>query len=157
MLSAKGRVCGNKVYILQKMQQLRDRLVGFQTDAQSKLNLRVQQKATTNQKWLDEEGRYAIQKAAVDLGTANVAKSMKNVASLQDLVELRKARLAKVRADNTEALGEIDDEEAIIRELLGYIGDLTKSTVDVVRRQRRFAPPASHRDSPIACMRKQRE
>ncbi len=117
------------------MQQLKEKLVGFQADAQSKLNLRVQQKASAKKNWLDEEGRYAIQKAAVDLGSANVAKSLKNVASLQDLVELRNARLAKVRADNTEALGEIDEEEAIIRELLGYIGDLTKSTVDVVHRQ----------------------
>jgi hypothetical protein len=133
MLSAKGRVCGNKVLILQKMQQLKDKLVGFQTDARNKLNLRVQQEAAAKRAWLDEEGKYAIQKAAVDLDSANVAESLKNVASLRDLVELRKSRLAKVRAENTEALGEIDEEEAIIRELLGYIGDLTKSTVDVVR------------------------
>jgi hypothetical protein len=132
MLSAKGRVCGNKVYILKKMKELKDRLIGFQTDARSKLNLRVQQEASAKQAWLDEEGRYAVQKAAVDLASTNVAKSLKNVASLQDLVELRKARLSKVRAENTEVLGEIDEEEAIIRELLGYIGDLTKSTVDVV-------------------------
>ncbi len=132
MLSAKGRVCGNKVYILQKMRQLRDKLVGFQTDAQNKLNLRVQQEASAKRAWLDEEGQYAIQKAAVDLDNANVAISLKNVASLRDLVELRNSRLSKVRAENTEALSEIDEEEAIIRELLGYIGDLTTSTVDVV-------------------------
>jgi hypothetical protein len=132
MLSAKGKVCGNKAYILQKMQQLKDRLIGFKTEALNKLNLRVQQEATAKNAWLDEEGRYAVQKAAVELDTTNIDKSLKTVASLLDLVELRKARVSKVRADNTEALGEIDEEEAIIRELLGYIGDLTKSTVDVV-------------------------
>jgi hypothetical protein len=133
MLSAKGRVCGNKDYILQKMWQLKDKLVGFQTDAQNKLNLRIQQEIAAKKAWLDEEGKYAVQKAAVELDSANMARSLKNVASLQDLVELRKARISKIRADNTNALSEIDEEEAIIRELLGYISDLTKSTVDVVR------------------------
>ena len=132
MLSAKGRVCGNKVYILQKMQQLRDKLVGFQTDALNRVNLRDQQAASSKAAWLDAEGKYAILKAAVDLDTAQIARSEKNVANLQDLIALRKARLAKVRAENSEALSEIDEEEAIIRELLGYISDLTKSTVDVV-------------------------
>jgi hypothetical protein len=129
MLSANGKVCGNKAYILQQMQQLKDKLIGFQTNARNRLSLRIQQESYAKQAWLDEEGKYAIQKAAVNSDTANVEMSVRKVASLQDLVALRKARLAKVKNDNTD----IDGEDAIIRELLGYINDLTKSTVDVVR------------------------
>jgi hypothetical protein len=132
MLSAKGKVCGNKEYIVQKMKELKDKLIGFRTDAQKKVDVRVQQEASAIQAWLDEEGRYAVQKAAVEQDTTNIDKSVKAVASLVDLVAFRKARVSKVTADNTEALGEIDEEVAIIRELLGYISDLTKSTVDVV-------------------------
>jgi hypothetical protein len=132
MLSATQRVCGNKDIIFQKMKQLRDKLVGFVIDGQNKLNLRVQQESSTKQIWLDEEGQYAIQKAACERGKITVASDVKHVIYVQDLLALSKIRLAKVKANNTEELGEIDDEEAIIRELLGYISDLTKSTVDVV-------------------------
>ncbi len=132
MLSTKGKVCGNKDYMIQKMLDLRDRLVAFEHEIKSELNKRVEQESSTKRAWLDEEGRYAVQTAARDHAKVNVAADLNKVSLHQDLLALSKARLSKVRSNTTEQLSEIDEEEAIIRELLGYIGDLTESTVDAV-------------------------
>jgi hypothetical protein len=132
MLSAKGRVCRNKVYILDKMQTLRNRLQGYIDQGSQKVQKRTEQEAAAKSAWLDAEAEYMVQKKAAEDADAAVAQDMKKVEQLMSLLELNKARLAKVRAKVTEELSEIDEEEAIIRELLGYIGDLHSSTVDVV-------------------------
>jgi hypothetical protein len=132
MLSAKGRVCGNKVVILEKMQTLRNRLQGYIEQGGQKVQKRTADEAAAKSAWLDAEAQYLIQKKAAEDADAAVAQDLKKVESLSSLLELNKARLAKVRAKVTEELSEIDEEEAIIRELLGYIGDLHTSTVDVV-------------------------
>jgi hypothetical protein len=132
MLSAKGRVCGNKVFILNKMQTLRDRLQGYIDQGVQKVQKREADEAAAKSAWLDAESQYILSKQEAEKADATVADDLKKVASLTGLLELNKARLAKVRASVTEQLSEIDEEEAIIRELLGYISDLHSSTVDVV-------------------------
>jgi hypothetical protein len=132
MLSAKGRVCNNKVFILDKMQALRDRLQGYIDQGLLKVQKRSSDADAAKSAWLDAEGEYLMLKKKAEELDALVAEDLKKVTSLTSLLELNKARLAKVCASVTEQLGEIDEEEAIIRELLGYIGDLTSSTVDVV-------------------------
>lgn len=104
----------------------------FITQGAAKVALRQSQADSAKSAWLDAEGQYAVDKAAFDNDELTVASDLKKTLLLQDLVQNSQARLAKVKANNTEELSEIDEEEAIIRELLGYISDLTKSTVDVV-------------------------
>jgi hypothetical protein len=133
MLSAKGRVCKNKVYILDKMQTLRNRLQGYIDDGAQKVQKREAGESAAKSAWLDAEGQYLVSKKQAEDADATVAQDLKSVESLSSLLALNKARLAKVRASTTEQLSEIDEEEAIIRELLGYISDLHSSTVDVVR------------------------
>ena len=133
MLSAKGRVCRNKVYILDKMQTLRNRLQGYIEQGVQKVQKREADESAAKSAWLDEEAQYLLQKKKAEDADATLAQDLKKVEALTSLLELNKARLAKVRASVTEQLSEIDEEEAIIRELLGYIGDLHSSTVDVVR------------------------
>jgi hypothetical protein len=133
MLSAKGRVCGNKVYILDKMQTLRNRLQGYIDAGAQKVQKREVDASAAKSAWLDAESQYLLSKKQAEDADATVAQDLKTVESLTGLLALNKARLAKVRASTTEQLSEIDEEEAIIRELLGYIGDLHSSTVDVVR------------------------
>jgi flagellar biosynthesis chaperone FliJ len=132
MLSAKGRVCGNKVYILNKMQTLRDRLKGYIDQGSQKVQKREADEAAAKSAWLDAESEYILTKKKAEDSDAIVAEDLKKVASLATLLDLNKARLSKVRASVTEQLSEIDEEEAIIKELLGYISDLHSSTVDVV-------------------------
>ena len=141
-------MCGNKVLILEKMQTLRDRLQGFIDEGSQKVTKREADANAAKQAWLDAEGAYMVAKKNADSLDAQVAEGMKKVTGLMELLELHKNRLAKVRAAVTEQLSEIDEEEAIIRELLGYIGDLTSSTVDVVRARFPFytclvPPPAA--------------
>jgi hypothetical protein len=136
MLSAKGRVCNNKVVILDKMTTLRNKLKGYIDEGEKKVKKRETDTDAAKQAWLDEEGAYLIAKSKAESLDKQVAEDLKKVTSLTELLDLNKKRLAKVRASVTEQLSEIDEEEAIIRELLGYIGDLTKSTVDVVRAER---------------------
>jgi len=131
MLSAKGRVCNNKVYILSKMQTLRDRLQGFIEAGAQKVQSREKAESDAKSAWLDAESQYLLAKKQAEDADATVAQDLKKVESLSGLLALNKARLAKVRASTTEQLSEIDEEEAIIRELLGYISDLHSSTVDV--------------------------
>ena len=133
MLSAKGRVCKNKVFILDKMQTLRNRLQGYIDQGVLKVQKRESDEAAAKSAWLDAESQYLLSKKKAEDADATVAQDLKKVESLSSLLDLNKARLAKVRASVTEQLSEIDEEEAIIRELLGYIGDLHSSTVDVVR------------------------
>ena len=133
MLSAKGRVCKNKVFILDKMQTLRNRLQGYIDQGQLKVQKREADESAAKSAWLDAEAEYILQKKKAEDADAAVAQDLKKVESLTSLLALNKARLAKVRASVTEQLSEIDEEEAIIRELIGYIGDLHSSTVDVVR------------------------
>jgi hypothetical protein len=149
MLSAKGRVCNNKVYILSKMQTLRDRLQGYIEAGAQKVQQREAEESAAKSAWLDSESQYVLAKKQAEHADAAVAQDLKKVASLSELLVLNKARLAKVRASTTEQLSEIDEEEAIIRELLGYIGDLHSSTVDVVRapnnvRERCRLPARAH-------------
>jgi hypothetical protein len=131
MLSAKGRVCNNKVVILDKMTTLRNKLKGYIDEGDKKVKKRETDASTAKQAWLDAEGAYLIAKSKAESLDKQVAEDLKKVTSLTELLDLNKKRLAKVRASVTEQLSEIDEEEAIIRELLGYIGDLTTSTVDV--------------------------
>jgi hypothetical protein len=138
MLSAKGRVCTNKVLILNKMQTLRDRLQGYITEGQQKVQKRQADADAAKSAWLDSEAEYLMLKKKAEELDALVTADLKTVTSLASLLDLNKARLAKVRASVTEQLAEIDEEEAIIRELLGYLGDLTSSTVDVVRSSSRY-------------------
>ena len=133
MLSAKGRVCNNKVGILDKMTALRKRLQGYIQQGEQKVQKREADADAAKQAWLDAEGAYLVDKKKAESLDAQVVEDLKKVTSLMELLELNKKRLAKVRASVTEQLSEIDEEEAIIRELLGYIGDLTSSTVDTVR------------------------
>jgi hypothetical protein len=133
MLSAKGRVCGNKVFIMEKLQTLRDRLMGFIEEGARKVKKREDDEAAAKQAWLDAEAQYLVKKKEAEAADAIVAEDLKKVTALSSLLDLNKARLAKLRASVTEQLSEIDEEEAIIRELLGYISDLHSSTVDVVR------------------------
>ncbi len=133
MLSAKGRVCTNKAYILDKMATLRSKLQGYTEQGAQKVQKRVANADAAKLAWLDAEGAYLIAKKKAESLDAQVAEDLKKVTSLTELLELNTKRLAKVRASVTEQLAEIDEEEAIIRELLGYIGDLTSSTVNVVR------------------------
>ena len=133
MLSAKGRVCNNKVYILDKLQTLRNRLQGYIDQGAQKVQKREADSATAKSAWLDAEGQFQLSKKEAEDADATVEKDIKEVSTLSSLLELNKVRLAKLRASVTEQLSEIDEEEAIIRELLGYISDLHSSTVDVVR------------------------
>jgi hypothetical protein len=133
MLSAKGRVCNNKVVILDKLQTLRNRLQGYIDEGAQKVQKRETDASNAKSAWLDAEGQYLLAKKTAEDADATVANDLKKVSSLSSLLELNKARLSKLRASTTEQLSEIDDEEAIIRELLGYISDLHSSTVDVVR------------------------
>ncbi len=133
MLSAKGRVCNNKVYILDKMTALRTKLQGYIEQGLQKVQKREDDANAAKQAWLDAEGAYLIAKKKAETLDVQVAEDLKKVTSLTELLDLHKKRLAKVRASVTAQLSEIDEEEAIIKELLGYIGDLTSSTVDVVR------------------------
>jgi hypothetical protein len=149
MLSTKGKVCGNKDYMLQKMLELRDKLVAFEQEIRKQVDKRAEQESSAKTAWLDEEGQYALQTAALDQAKLNLAADLKKVTSRQDLLALSKARLAKVKAATTDQLSEIDEEEAIIRELLGYISDLTKSTVDVVRQSPARAPECPSSRHPL--------
>ena len=150
MLSAKGRVCTNKVLILNKMQTLRDRLKGYINEGEQKVQKRQADADAAKSAWLDSEAEYLILKKKAEELDALVAADLQTVTSLSSLLDLNKARLAKVRASVTEQLAEIDDEEAIIRELLGYIGDLTSSTVDVVRCSSRYPDHPAHHVPPFA-------
>ncbi len=132
MLSAKGRVCGNKVYILDELQTLRNRLLGYIDQGMQKVQKREADANAAKSAWLDAEAQYLVQKQKAEEYDATVAQDLKKVQSLMSLLDLNKARLSKMRASVTEQLSEIDEEEAIIRELLGYISDLHSSTVDVV-------------------------
>ena len=119
MLSAKGRVCNNKVYILDKLQTLRNRLQGYIDQGAQKVQKREADSATAKSAWLDAEGQFQLSKKEAEDADANVEKDIKKVSTLSSLLELNKVRLAKLRASVTEQLSEIDEEEAIIRELLG--------------------------------------
>jgi hypothetical protein len=136
MLSAKGRVCSNKVYILDKMTTLRNKLQGYIEQGVQKVQKRTTDADAAKSAWLDAEGAYLIAKKKAESLDAQVVEDLKKVQSLTELLALNGRRLAKVRASVTEQLSEIDEEEAIIRELLGYIGDLTSSIVNVVRAER---------------------
>ena len=114
------------------------KLQDFIVQGSSKVALRQTQADTAKSAWLDAEGQYEIDTKKVATDELNIAADMKKVSLLTEVVSANRARLAKVKASNTEQLGEIDDEEAIIRELLDYINDLTTSTVDVV------LPPIGH-------------
>jgi hypothetical protein len=133
MLSAKGSVCGNKVFILDKMQTLKNKLQGYIDQGSQKVQQRVTDADAAKSAWLDAESQHLLSKQKAESSDATVAQELKKVESLSSLLELNKSRLAKVRAATTEELSKIDNEEAIIKELLGYVGDLTASTVDVVR------------------------
>jgi hypothetical protein len=128
MLSSKGKVCSNKDFILTKLQELLSNLQTFESEGSAKVVLRESQADAAKSSWLDAEGQYSVEKAALDQDDANLAADLKKVSTLQDLVGLNKVRLAKVKANNTEELSEIDDEEAIIKELMGYISDLSASS-----------------------------
>lgn len=131
MLSAKGRVCNNKAFILDKMLALRNKLQGYTEQGAQKVVKRGTDADAAKTAWLDSEGAYLIAKKKAESLDAQVTEDLKKVTSLTELLELNRKRLAKVRASVTEQLAEVDEEEAIVRELLGYIGDLTSSTVDV--------------------------
>jgi hypothetical protein len=153
MLSAKGRVCKNKVYILDKLQTLRNRLQGYIDQGAQKVQKREADEAAAKLAWLDAESQYVISKKKAEDADATVAQDLKRVESLTSLLGLNKARLAKVRASVTEQLSEIDEEEAIIRELLGYIGDLHSSTVDVVSSLLPAFSDVAGENLPRPCMR----
>jgi hypothetical protein len=151
MLSAKGRVCNNKVFILDKMQALKNRLQGYIDQGSQKVQKRETDTATAKSAWLDAESQYLLSKQKAESSDGTVAQDLKKVETLSSLLELNKARLAKVRASVTEQLSEIDEEEAIIKELLGYVGDLTSSTVDVVRTHIRIRGRARTLGACAAC------
>jgi hypothetical protein len=141
MLSAKGRVCNNKVVIVDKMTALRNKLQGYIDQGLQKVQKRETDANAAKQAWLDAEGAYLIAKKKAETLDLQVAEDLKKVASLTELLDLHKKRLAKVRASVTEQLSEIDEEEAIIKELLGYVGDLTSSTVVVRASSESFLLP----------------
>ena len=128
MLSAKGRVCNNKVVIVDKMTALRTKLQGYIEQGLQKVQKREAGADAAKQAWLDAEGAYLIAKKKAETLDLQVAEDLKKVASLTELLDLHKKRLAKVRASVTEQLSEIDEEEAIIKELMGYISDLSASS-----------------------------
>jgi hypothetical protein len=65
--------------------------------------------------------------------TLDVKAALKKAVGLQDVVDDDTRRLATLRANVTEELAEIDEEEAMIRENLALVNQID-STPDTVRR-----------------------
>ncbi len=124
-LSTKGRLCTRKDYLVSKLQGLASHLQALTDASSTRTEYRKTVETEAKQKWLDSEGHHAMLQKTVEKEELDLKAGLKLAVGLQDVVDDDRARLAALRANITEELREIDEEEAMIREQLALTKQLS--------------------------------
>ena len=130
MLSSKGKFCSKRVLIKGKFNDLIETLRGLTIRSKARVVKRTADSKAADTAWLEAEGQYAIDTKNELIAAENVADALKHTLQATTDMGQEQTRLDAMKISKEKSITEIEEEEAIIREILGYITTLENSKIE---------------------------
>lgn len=122
---SESKLCPVNGIVIKKMQELLAKLKNLRIAASDRVNARKAEADAAQQAWLDAEGKTAVLKKTSEDKTLSYNNQLKLVTDLTTDVKLDTQRFDMMSTNYTREKAEIEEEEEVIRLIIGDLKELT--------------------------------